>query len=114
MEHDLQGKFIPVKRKKSGELTGQLASLEELGNIHKKINSLIAEMGNELHKGNVSRNPVWNKNHKNVCDYCDFKDVCANSKLIENRICSDLTDSQVKEELAKEYDENAAVDNTAK
>lgn len=114
MEHDLLGKFIPVKRKKSGELTGQLASLEELGNIHKKINSLIAEMGNELHKGNVSRNPVWNKNHKNVCDYCDFKDVCANSKLIENRICSDLTDSQVKEELAKEYDENAAVDNTAK
>lgn len=114
MEHDLQGKFIPVKRKKSGELTGQLASLEELGHIHKKINSLIAQMGNELHKGNISRNPVWNKNHKNVCDYCDFKDVCANSKLIENRVCSDLTDSQVKEELAKEYDEDAAVDCTTK
>lgn len=113
MEHDLQGKYIPVKRKKSGELSGQLASLEELGHIHKKINSLISQMGNELHKGNINRNPVWNKNHKNVCDYCDFKDVCANSKLIENRICSDLTDSQVKEELKKEYDEDAAVDKTA-
>lgn len=110
MEHNLQGKYIPVKRMKSGALSGQLASLEELGHIHKKINSLIANMGNELHKGNIQRNPVWNKTHKNVCDYCDFKDVCANSKMIENRICNDLTDSQVKEKLAKEFDENAAVD----
>lgn len=107
MEHELNGKYIPVKRKKSGELTGQLASLEELGKIHRKVNSLIAQMGNQLHMGNIQRNPVWNKAHKNVCDYCDYKDVCANAKLIENRVCDDLKDSEVIETLNKEYSENA-------
>lgn len=110
MEHELTGKYIPVKRKKSGELTGQLALLEELGLIHRKVNSLISQMGYELHMGNIQRNPVWNKTHKNVCDYCDFKDVCANTKMIENRVCSDLSDNEVKEELKKEFSENAAVD----
>ncbi|MDE6470441.1 MAG: PD-(D/E)XK nuclease family protein, partial [Eubacterium sp.] len=51
MEHDLKGKYIPVKMKKSGELSGKLANLEELGLIHKKINSLIAQMGMDLHMG---------------------------------------------------------------
>lgn len=107
MEHELNGKFIPVKRRKSGELTGQLASLEELGKIHRKVNSLIAQMGNQLHMGNIQRNPVWNKTHKNVCDYCDYKDVCANTKLIENRVCDDFKDNEVIEMLNKEYGENA-------
>lgn len=110
MEHNLQGKYIPVKRIKNGNLTGDLASLEELGRIHKKINSLIAQMGEQLHLGCIPRNPVYNKNHKKVCDYCDFKDVCANSRLIENRICDDITSSQVKEILAKEYEDFATVD----
>lgn len=114
MEHELNGKYIPVKMKKSGELTGQLASLQELGQIHKKINSLIAQMGMDLHMGKIGRNPVKNKNHKNTCDFCDYTDVCANAKNIENRIVPDISDSEVKEILAKEYGDNAQVDTTAK
>lgn len=110
MEHDLKGKYIPVKMKKSGELSGKLANLEELGLIHKKINSLIAQMGMDLHMGKISRNPVKNKNHSNTCDYCDYADVCANMKNIGSRIAADMSDSEVKEILAKEYGENAAVD----
>ncbi len=110
MEHDLKGKYIPVKMKKSGELSGKLANLEELGLIHKKINSLITQMGMDLHMGKISRNPIKNKNHKNTCDFCDYADVCANVKNIENRITLELTDNEVKENLAKEYGDNAAVD----
>lgn len=113
MEHDLKGQFIPVKMKKSGELTGKLASLEELGLIHKKVNSLVSQMGLELHLGLIAQNPVKNKNHKNTCDYCDYKDVCANVKNIEEREIPDLTDAQVKEELRREFNDDAAVDSTA-
>ena len=110
MEHDLNGNYIPVKVKKNGDLTGNLASLEQLGMIHKKIHSLITQMGMDLHTGRIERNPVKNKSHKNTCDYCDYSDVCANAKNIEKRIVSDLSDSEVKEILDKEYGNNAAVD----
>lgn len=110
MEHGLEGKYIPVKMKKNGELSGQLAELEELGQIHKKINSLISQMGMDLHMGKIGRNPVKNKNHKNTCEFCDYSDVCANVRNIENRVVFDMTDSEVKEILAKEYGNNATVD----
>lgn len=113
MEHDLNGKYIPVKVKKNGDLTGQLATLEELGMIHKKVNSLITQMGMDLHMGNIQRNPVKNKNHKSTCDFCDYADVCANVKCINNRIIPDMTDNEVKEILVKEYTDNATVDSTA-
>lgn len=112
MEHELNGKYIPVKIKKSGELTGQLASLEQLGLIHKKVNSLVANMGLELHLGNIGKNPVSNKNHKAMCDWCDYKDVCANSRLIEERVCTDLTDKEVMAQLQEEFGENAEMDTT--
>ncbi len=112
MEHNLEGKYIPVKRNSNGEITGQLASLEELGQLHKKINALVMQMGINLHSGNISRNPVMNKTHKQTCDYCDYRDVCANTKEIKNRICSDLTDSEVKNLLNKEFGSDAAVDAT--
>ncbi|MCH5320850.1 MAG: PD-(D/E)XK nuclease family protein, partial [Eubacterium sp.] len=113
MEHDLKGKYIPVKVKKNGDLSGNLTSLEELGKIHKKINSLIAQMGMDLHMGSIGRNPVKGKNHDATCDYCDYADVCANVKSIDNRIIDDLSDSEVKEILDKEYGDNAAVDQSA-
>lgn len=113
MEHDLSGKYIPVKVKKNGELTGQLTTLQELGRIHKKVNSLIAQMGMELHMGEIQRKPVKNKNHKNTCEYCDYTDVCAVVKSVENRVAPDMTDSEVKELLRKEYGDDAPVDAAA-
>lgn len=110
MEHELKGKYIPVKAKANGDLTGQLVSLEELGLIHKKINSLIEKMGEELHNGDISRSPVKNKNHKSTCEYCDYSDVCANKKLIEYNQVDDLSDSEVISKLRKEFDDNAEVD----
>lgn len=113
MEHELKGKYIPVKVKANGDLTGQLVTLEELGLIHKKINLLIEKMGEELHNGDISRSPVKNKNHKNTCEYCDYSDVCANKKLIEFNIVDDFSDSEAISNLRKEFDDNAAMDTAA-
>ena len=110
MDRELMGRYIPVKAKKDGELTGKLARLEQLGYIHKKINEHVAQMGMELHLGNINQNPVKDKMHKNTCEYCDYKDVCANKRTIENRTLDDISDKEVLEILAKEYSENATVD----
>ena len=107
MENDLKGNFIPVKLKSNGDITGQLITLEELGIIHKKINSLIQQMGNSLHNGIISQAPVKNKTHKNTCEYCDYGDVCNAKRLISFRETPDLTDNEVKQELRKEFENHA-------
>ena len=107
MENDLSGKYIPVKMRANGTLSGSLASLEQLGLLHKKINSLIAQMGNELHNGSINQSPVKNKNHKLTCDFCDYSDVCANKKYVTFRVTPDYSDDEVFENLEKEFDENA-------
>ena len=112
MENELLGKHIPVKLKANGDLTGKLATLEQLGLINKKINQLVSQMGLELHFGNISHNPIKNSHHKTTCDYCDYKDVCANKRLIENRVGLELSDKEVFEELEKEFCKDATVDNT--
>lgn len=110
MEHEIAGRYIPVKQKKNGELTGKLAKLQELGYIHKKINSLLADMGMQLHRGNIQRNPVLDKNHMHTCEYCDYRDVCANQRLIEYRLPEAFTDESVKEQLEREYGRDSKVD----
>lgn len=105
MENDLLGKYIPVKIKKDGTLSGSLATLEEIGLIHKKVNSLVSDMGMQLHGGQISHNPVENKNHKNTCEYCDYRDVCVNKRIINNRVLEELSEQQVKQQLIKEFEE---------
>ena len=55
MEKDLKGKYIPFKFDSSNNPKGCFASYEELGKIAKKINSLIAQMGNDLHEGKSNK-----------------------------------------------------------
>ena len=108
MESDLGDKFIPVKDKK-GVLSGNIASLEEIGRLEKKINSLIVDMGNSLCKGKISQNPVgkYDLSHT-ACDFCDYLPVCSNRKVIEPRI---PFESKIKFddalELLKEDNKNA-------
>ena len=108
MESDLGDKFIPVKDKK-GVLSGNIASLEEIGRLEKKINSLIVDMGNSLCKGEIAQKPVgkYDLSHT-ACDFCDYLPVCSNRKAIEPRI---PFNSKIKFddalELLKEDNENA-------
>lgn len=99
MEHDLKGKYIPVKADKDGGITGAFASLEELGRIEKKVESLIALMGNNLHKGYINQNPINGKNHDKTCEFCDYSAVCANRIMIEKREMQDFSDNEVIEIL---------------
>jgi ATP-dependent helicase/nuclease subunit B len=109
MEHDLSGKFIPVKYTKKDGISGNIVSLEELGRISRKIDDLIVQMGSGLHSGIILQNPVKGKNHDNTCEYCDYKTVCMNRREVNNRILDELDNNQTLE-ILKEGDDNAKVD----
>ena len=111
MEHELEGKYIPVSASTKG-VKGDLITLEQLGLLHKKINSLVKKMGNELQNGVIERAPIKNSTHLNTCDYCDYSDICANTKAIYNKIGANLKDEQVIESLHKEFENDAGMDNT--
>ncbi len=101
MEKELKGKYIPVKATKNG-LSGCFASLEELGRIGKKVENLIAQMGNNLQSGNIEQNPIQGKNHDKTCEFCDYASVCANRRSIKNREIDALKDEEVLEILKEE------------
>ena len=98
---------VPVKEGKSG-ITGCFASFEELGRISKKIDSLIAEMGNNLHKGLINQNQINGDGHKHTCEYCDYTDVCMNRREIELSQAQDYSFDEVLSKLKE--DEDAKVD----
>lgn len=105
MEHDLKGEFIDVKCSAKSGVSGSIVSLEDMGRILRKIDSLIEQMGVELHMGKIMQNPVNSTNHNNTCEFCDYSSVCANRKEIELKEIEELSFSDTIEKL-KEDDVN--------
>ena len=66
------------------------------------IDSLIAEMGNNLHKGLINQNPINGDGHKHTCEYCDYSYVCANRRAVERNEIEAMSDDEVMEILKEE------------
>lgn len=106
MEHDLKGKFIDVKCSSKGGIGGSIVSLEDMGRISHKIDSLIEQMGLNLHTGKILQNPVDSQTHNNTCEFCDYSSVCANKKEIVSKKIDEYSFDDTLEVL-KEDDANA-------
>lgn len=77
MESGDKKEYIPVTVKKDGTLSGDsLVSLEELGEISRHIDSLIAAMGDEVRRGSITADPYFKGVQDNACLYCDYFGAC--------------------------------------
>ncbi|MGN0531888.1 MAG: PD-(D/E)XK nuclease family protein [Eubacterium sp.] len=103
MEHDLKGNFIPAKMSSANVVVGNVVTLGDIGILSRKIDSLIATMGNNLLRGNISHNPVNGTNHDHTCDYCDYKAVCSNRVDIAKREIESLSNNDVISTLKEEF-----------
>lgn len=79
MENTLEGRYLPIKINKDGELLGQscttLATLEELGALAKTIQDTVISIARELAGGKAVA--TKNKKGKNVpCAFCRMKPIC--------------------------------------
>ncbi len=74
------GEIIPAKFKKDDTCSGNLISLKRMGLLMKRVEKILADMATEIHNGVIHVNPARAEKtasaYHNVCEYCDYKDVC--------------------------------------
>ena len=104
MDKKEEGLFLPVSfDKKTGEIKGNLISLEALERLASKMDTIIKNMGNSLHCGNVDARPLMGEGHTNTCEYCDYGDVCMvrkpNYRYIEKMSHDECIQEIMKEDV---------------
>ncbi|MBR3817385.1 MAG: exodeoxyribonuclease V subunit gamma [Clostridia bacterium] len=81
MDKKGEGLFLPVKfDSKTGQIKGNLISLEALGRLAVRMDGIIRDMGNSLHEGKVEARPLMGGGHTNTCLYCKYGDICMQEK----------------------------------
>lgn len=101
MEKNPNGKFIPVNETSRG-FTGQLITTDEITALRKRLEKLIADMGNELFDGKIDANPI-KTGTKSPCDFCDYKPVCRNTDKKREAVIP--TFSEAIKELREDTDD---------
>ena len=104
MEHDAAGLFIPASLDKNGNCKGKgrngdgLATLEQFGQLKKRMETLLTAMAQTLRQGDIAALPASGAN-VDACAYCDYKAVCGHepedpiraiAKKDHNRVLADL------------------------
>ncbi len=76
---DKQGKglFIPVSAdKRTGKIKGKFISLYYLEKLGKKMDEVIVNMANGIQKGIIPARPACGSSYTDVCDWCDYREIC--------------------------------------
>ena len=102
MEDDGKGIFLPVRREKDGGVKGTLINLTQLSRLQKKMDGILTEMGESLHRGEIGAVPSFGAGYDRVCDWCDYKSVCGYEPGAPVRPIEKLTHAQSLERLEKE------------
>lgn len=74
MEHDLEGRFLPVSRngdKIKETVNGHIVSPENFTTIRKYIRFTLSRMAENLRAGRISPDP-----DETACEWCDFAEIC--------------------------------------
>ena len=102
MDKSGTGKYIPVKIKLDSPVsTRSLASLEQFGQIFKKLDSIVISMGKELYGGKIEASPT--KGAHDACEYCPYDSVCA-YRISDSRNTFDVANDEVFASIEKELE----------
>ena len=103
----VKASFIPVRREKDGGVKGTLINLTQLSRLQKKMDGILTEMGESLHRGEIGAVPSFGAGYDRVCDWCDYKSVCGYEPGAPVRPIEKLTHAQSLERLEKEETRHA-------
>ena len=77
MEHGEDFRFLPLKVKRSGEITGEaLVSAERLGKLEQHTRQILNDIAAELAAGNIAADPFWRGPRQNACQWCEYAAAC--------------------------------------
>ncbi len=96
MDRSAGGLYIPVDFNAKGEMKGSLIRLSQLEKLKEKADSVLTEMADALHNGEIRAVPSCGASYKNVCQYCDYKSVCSYEEDIPVK---ELLDTDLDEAL---------------
>ncbi len=81
MDKSKKAVFLPVSfDKKTGQVKGKFITLGQLQKLGELMDSIIKDMGENLHKGVVGAMPLSGPNFSETCSWCSYKDVCQKEK----------------------------------
>ncbi len=77
MEREMQGKYIPVVRKKDGSFYAgaPIASLEQFGILMQQVMDSVKKIAEEIKSGCANAIPYRDK-QRDACAYCSMKPIC--------------------------------------
>ena len=87
MEKEGGGIFIPasIDPKTGTWKSSNLASLEELGKIERRIEQLVREMASGIRQGDIKAEPAEENNGSRPCRYCYYRAVCGADRVEKPR-----------------------------
>lgn len=108
MEDTGGGVFIPASVTPDGAPAGNIISAREYTRLTQKVDELLRQMAQGLHRGNIAALPAENAEYQQTCLYCDYGDICRRTKDAPVRKTPDLKHDKSRELL--EGDADAKVD----
>lgn len=107
MEHEVRGRFIPVKIKKDGDISSDSSTISavEMKLLKLHIDKLLTDMGSGLHEGKIDSMPTYTNKHENTCERCEYRSVCLNDPEKKRKEVSKIKDTEVYDFLRQEYQE---------
>ncbi len=78
MEHDAltEPRYLPLKIKKGGELSGDIASAAQLGKLGRYVEELLHQITREIRDGRIDADPCRRGPNDSACTYCPFASAC--------------------------------------
>ncbi|MBQ3104152.1 MAG: exodeoxyribonuclease V subunit gamma, partial [Oscillospiraceae bacterium] len=78
MEHDAltEPRYLPLKVKKDGSLSGDIASAAQLGKLGRYVEELLQQITCEIRDGRIDADPCKRGPNDTACTYCPFASAC--------------------------------------
>lgn len=91
MEHDIQGRYVPVKLDKNNEIdkNSDCITADGFTRLKELTYQKLIEMAESLYSGNADASPLIFSGKSSPCDYCEFINICGNNSQTKCRIAED-------------------------
>ena len=106
MEPEGSPKRLGCKLNKEGELTGDIATREQLKLLKKYVFQVLRNMVSDIASGDVTPNPYTRGSAHSACSYCPYQSVCHFATVAGRRNYKTMSAQRFWEEISKEVERN--------
>lgn len=96
MEENIAGIYIPAKlnsgskdKPEFNKVISSCLTRKQFEKLRIHTYSLLEKMADDFYGGNISASPLNYDRNKNVCSYCDYREICGNYPRVRERIIPD-------------------------